>query len=78
MTPCLLPLLHLPPFIAMCARIARAAWRANGTSTLTSANGGAPGVPNHTLNHTLEMGNASFLEASRKSWKEGGAISQEE
>ena len=26
----------------------------------------------------LEMGNASFLEASRRSWKEGGAINKEE
>ena len=25
----------------------------------------------------LEVGNASLLEASRRSWKEGGAISQE-
>ena len=26
----------------------------------------------------LEMGNASFLEASRRSWREGGAIKKEE
>ena len=26
----------------------------------------------------MEMGNASLLEASRRSWKEGGAISERE